>query len=350
MSKRYKQILKLLAKLLITAALLFWVFRQINYAEFSKALKTSQWSFLWLVWGTTVLSYWLLSVKMVMILRKQNCPASIGLLFGASAITALYSMVLPGILDAPVKWYILRQRTGKGSNVFSSMVYNQTTILFYIGATALIALIVTNPGGNWHLLVVYSAILALLIVICLLLFTPTIGPKLTSPVRKLVRNFSCSKTPISNGASRLSHILRPLPASFRNRGLKILEQLSLFQTAPWSFHLKIILMNFAGVTIFGTAIYIFAARTVGIDVPIGVLVWQYSIIFLLGRIPVFIADLGVREATLIGTLALYGVDASSALLMSMIIFSNRILMALIGAAYQLFWSLRRPGKKELNLQ
>jgi uncharacterized membrane protein YbhN (UPF0104 family) len=329
MAKQCKQILKFLAKLLITAALLFWVFRQINYAEFSKALKTAQWSFLWIVWGTTVLSYWLLSVKMVMILRKQDCPASIGLLFGASAITALYSMVLPGILDAPVKWYILRQRTGKGSNVFSSMVYNQTTILFYIGATALIALIVTNPGGNWHLLVVYSAILALLIVVCLLLFTPTIGPKLTNS---------------------LSHILKPFPASFRDRGLKILEQLSLFQTAPWSFHLKMILMNFAGITIFGTAIYIFAARTVRINVPIGVLVWQYSIIFLLGRIPVFIADLGVREATLIGTLALYGVDASSALLMSMIVFSNRILMALIGAVYHLCWSLRRPGKKELNLQ
>ncbi len=322
MNERYKQILKFIAKLSVTAVLLFWVFRQINYAEFSQALKTAQWSFLWIVWGTTVLSYWLLSVKMVLIMKKQDCPASTGLLFGASAITALYSMVLPGILDAPVKWYILKQHTGKGSNVFSSMVYNQTTILFYMGATALVALIVTNPGGNWHLPVVCSAILALLIIVCLLLFTPTIGPKLTNS---------------------LSHILKPLPASFRDRGLKVLEQLSLFQTAPWSFHLKMILMNFVSITIFGTAIYIFAAKTVRIDVPIGVLVWQFSAIFLLGRLPIFIAELGVREVTLIGTLALYGVDASSATLMSMIIFSNRILMALIGAVYQICWNLRKKN-------
>jgi uncharacterized membrane protein YbhN (UPF0104 family) len=323
MNKRCKQILKFIAKLSVTAVLLYWVFRQINYEEFSQALKTAQWRFLWIVWGTTVLSYWLLSVKMVMILKKQDCPASTGLLFGASAITALYSMVLPGILDAPVKWYILKRHTGKGSNVFSSMVYNQTTILFYMGATALVALIVTNPGGKWHLPVVCSAILALLIVACLLLFTPTIGPKLTNS---------------------LSHILKPLPASFRDGGLKVLEQLSLFQTAPWSFHFKMLLMNFISITIFGTMIYVFAAKTVRIDVPIGVLVWQFSVIFLLGRLPIFIAELGIREVTLIGTLALYGVDASSATLMSMIIFSNRILMALIGAVYQICWNLLKRNE------
>jgi len=329
MAERCKQILKFIATLSVTAVLLFWVFRQIDYADFSKALKTAQWSFLWIVWGLTILSFWILSVKMVLIMKKQDCPASTGFLFGASAITALYSMFLPGILDAPVKWYILRQHTGKGSNVFSSMVYNQSIMIVYISVSALVALIVTNPAGNWHLPVVCSAILAFLIVVCVLLFTPTVSPKLTI---------------------RLSHILKPLPASFRERGFKILEQLSLFQTMPWSFHLKIILMNFMGVTVVGTAIYVFAAKAARIDVPIGVFVWQCSVIFLLGRLPVFIADLGVREATLIGTLALYGVDSSSALLMSMIIFSNRILMALIGAAYQLRWSLRRPGKNEPNLR
>jgi uncharacterized membrane protein YbhN (UPF0104 family) len=327
MSKRCKQILKFIAKLSVTAALLFWVFRQINYTEFSHALKTARWELLWIVWGVTVLSYWLLSIKMVMILKKQDCHASTGLLFGASAITALYSMVLPGILDAPVKWYILKQHTGKGSNVFSSMVYNQTTILVYMVATALVALIVTNPTGNWHLPVACSAVLVLLIVVCLLLFTPTIGPRLTI---------------------RISHILKPLPRSFRDRGVKILEQLSLFQTAPWSFHLKMILMNFISITIFGTSIYVFAAAAAGINVPVGVLIWQYSVIFLLGRLPIFIAELGIREVTLIGTLALYGVDASSATLMSMIIFSNRILMALIGAAYQICWNLRRKDKMNSN--
>jgi len=139
----------------------------------------------------------------------------------------------------------------------------------------------------------------------------------------------------------LSHIIEPLPASFRSTARKILAQLSVFQTASWSFHFKVLLFNFVSITIVGTTIYIFAAEAARIDVPIGVLIWQCAVIFILGRLPISIANLGVREATLVGTLALYGVDAPSAFLMSMIIFSNRILMAIIGAVFQSYWGMQR---------
>ena len=324
MSERCKKILKFIAKLLITAILLLWVFSRIDLAQFGEAIRKTQWRFLWAVWGLTIVGFWLLSSKMRMILKKQNCLISTGTLFGASSITALYSMVLPGALDAPVKWYILKQHTGKGSNVFSSMVYNQFTMIIFLSAAALVALIATNPAGNWQLPAICSAILAFLTIVCLSLFNHTIGPKLTN---------------------RLSHILNSLPKSFRDTGRRILEQISVFQTARWSFHLKIVLMNFVSVTIVGTTIYIFAAKAARIDVPIGVLIWQSAVIFILGRLPITIANLGFREATLIGTLALYGVDASSAFLMSMIIFSNKILMALIGAVFQLCWKPRRLEKQ-----
>jgi len=41
----------------------------------------------------------------------------------------------------------------------------------------------------------------------------------------------------------------------------------------------------------------------------------------------------------VGLLALYGVDKSQALLMSMILFSALIVMAIIGVVYQLFWTI-----------
>lgn len=325
MTERCKQILKFIAKLLITAILLLWVISRIDLTQFGETIRNAQWRFLWAVWGLTIVGFWLLSIKMRLILKKQDCHTNTGILFGASAITALYSMVLPGVLDAPVKWYILKQHTGRGSKVFSSMVYNQFTMIIFLSASALVALIATNPAGNWQLPVICSAILAFLTVICLSLLNHTVGPKLTN---------------------RLSHILNPLPKSFRDTGRRILEQLSVFQTALWSFHLKILLMNFVSITIVGTAIYIFAAKAARINVPIGVLIWQSAVIFILGRLPITIANLGFREATLIGTLALYGVDASSAFLMSMIIFSNKILMAIIGVVFQLCWSPRKSGKKD----
>jgi hypothetical protein len=51
-----------------------------------------------------------------------------------------------------------------------------------------------------------------------------------------------------------------------------------------------------------------------------------------------VANLGVREATLVGFLAVYGVEKSAAMLMSMILFSTLVFMAIIGAAYQLAWT------------
>jgi len=64
------------------------------------------------------------------------------------------------------------------------------------------------------------------------------------------------------------------------------------------------------------------------------------------RIPISVANLGVREFTLVGLLALYGVDKSQALLMSMILFSALIVMALIGAIYQLSWTV---SEKKSNI-
>lgn len=321
--QRYKQILKFIGKLLITVILLIWVFRRIDLAQFGETVRNAQWRFLWVVWGLTILSSWLLSISMRLILKRLDCHADTGTLFGASAVTSLYGMVLPGALDMPVKWYIIKHHTGKGSHVLSSMVYNQFSMTIVTGIFALLALIASNPTGNWKIPVIFSALLVFLIVICLLLLNRTIGPKFTSCIAR---------------------IIKPLPASFRNTGSRILGQLSVFQTTPWSFHLMILFLNFVSIIIVGTAIYIFAAKAAGINVPIGVLMWLCVLIFILGRLPVFIAGLGIREATLIGMLDPYGVSASLAVLMSMIIFSCRILMVAIGAIFHLYWSLRKSEK------
>jgi hypothetical protein len=51
------------------------------------------------------------------------------------------------------------------------------------------------------------------------------------------------------------------------------------------------------------------------------------------------ANLGVREVTLVGFLAVYGVEKPAAMLMSMILFSTMVLLAIMGAAYQLLWAV-----------
>ncbi|KPJ65816.1 MAG: hypothetical protein AMJ43_09930 [Coxiella sp. DG_40] len=326
MSTRRKQLAKFLIRILITTVLLVWVFSQIDLQQFRQTVKTARWQFLIAVWAVTIIIFWINSIKMQLIMKKQSCNVSIFTLFGASAVTLLYSMIIPGILSAGIKWYILRKDTGKGSNVLSSMLYNQLSIIFVMVVFGLVALIVTNPTSlfltnarnHWLLPTLCSVLLAAIIITSLLLLNSRTGGKFIKA---------------------LGLLLSPFPEKMRRKGQEILNQIAIFQTVGVSFHLTMASVTIIANLIGGVFVYILSARGANITAPLGVLVWLCAIIYLLGRVPISIANLGVREATLVGFLALYGVEKSPALLMSMILFSAIAVMAVIGAIYQLIWAV-----------
>ncbi|MBP7053700.1 MAG: flippase-like domain-containing protein [Phycisphaerae bacterium] len=320
-----KQVIKLLLRLAVTAGLLVWVFSQQNVrGQFWQAARTVRWECLILVWLLTLLYFWVSSIKLRIILRQQGIHAGVGIIFGASAIAALYSMIVPGILSTAAKWYVLEKDTGKGSAVFSSMLYNQLSITVIVLAFGLTGIIVTNPISvvlsdttrPWVLPVTAGLLLAGIVVTTLLLLNPrTGGPMVRASL----------------------FWLRPLPAAVRQRVQKVSEQIAVFQSAPVRFHAKIAMITFLASCVIGVLVYVGSARAANIHVPLGVLVWVSSIIYVLGRLPISLANLGVREVTLVGFLASYGVEKPGALLMSMILFSTSVLMAIIGAGYQLAW-------------
>jgi hypothetical protein len=306
MSPGLKKIVKLLVKIAITAVLLVWVLAKVDFSQFGEGLSNARWGMVGWVWGLNLVSFWILSYSMHLILKRQECDASTRLLFGVSAVTALYGLVLPGLLDVSVKWLILRSHTGKGTRVLCSMAYNQVCVLMVTLFAALAALALTNPTHTWRVPALCVVLMVALVGVFLLAFHPVVGPRITGMFTKL---------------------LKPFPAKVRDKGLVVFERLAIFQALPWTFHATILLLNTLAITVVGTLIFISAARAAWINVPIGVLVWQVTLIFLLGRLPISIANLGVREVTLVGTLALYGVGAPAALLMSMIIFSNKLVVA-----------------------
>jgi len=268
---------------------------------------------------------------MRLILKEQGCDVRIATLFGATAVRFLYSMVMPGMLSTGVKWYILKKDTGKGSNVLSSMLYNQLSVIIVMTVCGLAALIITNPTSmlipnteNQLLLpVICGILLVVIILIFSLLLNGRTGPKIITS---------------------LGFLLRPLPTKIRQKGKKIPEQIAIFQAVGWRFHLAIVSITIIA-SVAGTFfIYILSAKAAHITAPVGVFVWLCAVIYILGRLPISVANLGVREVTLVGTLALYGVDAPPALLMSMILFSITILMAVMGAIYQLCWSVHKGLK------
>jgi hypothetical protein len=129
---------------------------------------------------------------------------------------------------------------------------------------------------------------------------------------------------------------RFIPSNIIEKIKNIFSQINLFRKAGWKFHSNIILITVLA-SITSIVVYILACKAVDIDVPIGLLAWQCILIYLLGCLPISFANLGVREFTLIEMLSKYNITSSQALMMSMVLFSNVIFMALLGAVFQLYW-------------
>ena len=326
MTATSKQLIKFLIRIIITAGLLIWVFSQVDFEQFIQTVKSAKWQFLMAVWVFTVILFWIRSMKMRLILKKQDCLISTNTIFGATAATCLYSMILPGILSTGVKWYILKKGTGKSSNVLCSMIYNQWLIMTIMTVFGLAALMFANPASlsisnttNQRLVPVVCGILLLAtIAVSLLLLNSRTGGKITKAIAVL---------------------LKPLPAKIQQKGLEVLDQIATFQTAGAGFHLRITAISIIDTLIGGVIIYILSARAANVNAPVGTFVWLCALIYILGRVPVSIANLGVREAMLILLLSPYGVEKPQALLMAMILFSALIVMAVIGAGYQIFWTV-----------
>jgi len=335
MSTRSKQLAKLLARILITTGLLIWVLSQIDLGQFGQAIKTARWQWLIAIWVLTVIFCWIRSLKMQLILKKQDCKVGVATTFRASAVTSLYSMILPGVLSTGAKWHILKEDSGKGSNVLSSMVYNQLLTMFVMIVFGLAALMVTNPvlfsktdvNNRWLLPLTCGILLTVITLVSLLLLSNRIGGK------------------IMDG---FGFLLRPFPVRIRQKGLEILDQIATFQAAGAGFHLKIASITTIDTLVASVVIYVLSARAANITAPVGVLVWLCAAIWVLGRVPISVANLGVREITLVGLLGVYGVEKSQALLMSMIVFSTLVLMAMIGAMYQILWAVSSKERAWFN--
>jgi len=332
MTIRSRQLAKLLIRVAVTTGLLVWVFSQIHIGQFREAMQAARWQFLIATWGLTALLFWIRSVKMKYVLKKQDCNVAIGTLFGATTVTALYSMIMPGMLSTGVKWYILKRITGKGSNVFSSMLYNQLATMIVMTVFGLAALMIANPtplllpDSNNTWLAICGILLVLTILVSLLLLNGRTGGKMIEV---------------------LDLLLRPFGPKIRQNGRKVLDQVAGFQAAGAGFHLAFVTATIVDTLIGGVAAYVLAARGANITAPLGVFVWLCAAIYILGRLPISVANLGVRESLLVWLLSVYGVEKSAAMLMSMILFSRLVVMAVVGAMYQLSWAVNAKKKAGL---
>ncbi len=310
MTNRTKSILRYVLRLVITAVLLWLAGRQIDFGEFATSLTRARWTYVLLLWMLALVSVWVLSWRFRLILRTQRFEVATWSIFRVAMITMLYGMVLPGLLTSGVKWMLLRKQTRAGGSLIGAMVYNQASNIASKLLFAAVAIATADPGGPAGLAA--SGIGAGVLLLSLVLLHPRTGDAAVRTVQ---------------------WPLRALPGKLRERAMTSLDSLRVYQAVGIRFHLAMLaVLTFTSAL--GVVIYYLAARAASLELPITALAWQMSAVFLLSRLPISIANLGVREFALVKFVAMYGGDASGALVMSAVLFSSVVLTALIGLTFQ----------------
>jgi uncharacterized membrane protein YbhN (UPF0104 family) len=145
-------------------------------------------------------------------------------------------------------------------------------------------------------------------------YHPRTGPKINVQLRKVATSI--------------------LPNSISSRILNILNSLEKFYVFSWQFHLMMLLRSLL-IILVGYIGFYFSATSVGIELPVILILWVKSIILIARQLPISISGLGVRESILVAVLSPFGVSEAAAFSLGIISFTNSIIYGLIGAGYQI---------------
>ena len=82
-------------------------------------------------------------------------------------------------------------------------------------------------------------------------------------------------------------------------------------------------------------LFYMVGRSLDITIAMYTLPWIVAMVYLIYMIPVSISGLGVREGALVLVLPYYGVDPSTAMVFSLILFGLLLLMGLAGGILEI---------------
>ena len=103
-------------------------------------------------------------------------------------------------------------------------------------------------------------------------------------------------------------------------------------------------------SLFAALAIICFGNALNIDIGLVPILWIYSVIYLLGLLPISISNIGVREVSMIVLLAPYGVLMTEATAWSVLMYSGPLVCALIGLTLEAehFW-LNRKGHRSIDV-
>ncbi|MBI3308231.1 MAG: flippase-like domain-containing protein [Candidatus Melainabacteria bacterium] len=307
-----------LLKLILVITIFYWIIKSVNLTETYNTLLKANLILVVIAFLMNNLSNIFLTIKWYRLSKPLKLKSSFMELLKLNYISVFYSSFLPGQTSGElVKGAKLTKTEGAVQKVWIPIFIDKATnllITFLIGFVAII--MDENLRNNNYLLFSVSIATLLFTFITMILFSEHTEKAIRFLKDKLVQVMDIFKID--------SSLIKQLSVSYFDYYKK--HDLLMLETLCWSTLVKI-------PHIF--ALY-FLALSLNITIDITQAAWLFAVVFLVTILPVTFSGLGVREGAVIIILSEFGIDKSSALGLSVLIFTLGIAMALIGGICELF--------------
>ncbi len=322
MKTKYKYVIRLA----FSAIILWACFCFVDAGEFSRALVG--------VHPGLFLAAWIVSVIGSILVPAMITRAALGVrrivlslpeLVRINFTVRFYTLVFPRGVATGIRWYRYRDG-GTGQDAMALVVFEKVVQIHILMLTAALFIWIDRerlPEAAPYLLGV-SLTGLLLTTVGLLAF-------LTQPVSRLFTRALLFSRPF-------------IPPFVYTRLVKVSEAIRAFQhLTAW---------NVVGIVTLSMLSYVFfivspflLGLAMELDIPLRGIAWIRSLTLMLALIPVTVAGLGVREASYVAFMGLYGIEAHDALAFSVTLFVIQILIGLIGAGYEAWSCWIAPFRK-----
>ena len=300
------------ARLAFAVVLLVLVFRKVDMRAAGSAMREVNPLVLLAATALYIFIRYVFSLQMTFGLKPLGIPVTTGELFRFQMATAFYALILPGDIAAGgVFWFKLFRR--------AKMVYEPMALIVITRLINTLAMVMIGMGAMWYDTTVAKPQIRIMLVLIFLCAASVFLVLFSKRLMALVHRLGVWAGGLVN-----------VPEFASTNINKLWTALSAFQKMRQSGSAyKVIALAFV-VHLVGTCWFFLLAEALNLGVSIFVIGWIRVILALLQFMPITIAGLGVREATLVSILGLYGVDMPIAVAFALCIFAVQVAAGLIG--------------------
>ena len=328
--KGWRSALRIL-RVLVTGGLLAAVCLKTDVSQLADALAHARPGSLLLGVGLAAAARYLGACQMQRVMGMVGVAFNIWQVIVINLSAAFYEIVLPAaqLSGGMVRLHRFSQPKRQGTQALAAILFNRFMDTLTLVVLGLVFWAFGHAGGSQG--AVIGSTLAILLAALLAFHVEVKHGKLSSAAARWPLLQACRRAVpqgLRDAAERLlGHIVR----SYRR-----------FRLAHATM-LPVAALSLARHLLFIASLGCFA-RAIGLEVPWPVFGWMRTVVVLLMMLPISVGGFGLREGSLVVLLAPFGVAASGAVSLSLVMFASAVFFGALGGLVELAHALE-AGRK-----